>query len=259
MELSCVAYCGKASEIDNWTCPTCKRLHDIDYHHYIVNKHTDIFLAILTESTANGKTLHIAFRGTEDTINWVENFEAWQETYHEWPDTKVHRGFAKAYKSVRNEIHQEVSQLIHKGGITNVHVTGHSLGGAMATLCAVDLRTSGVVSHSLPLGTYTFGEPRVGDSAFKNLVDRTVDYHYRVVHYADLVPHVPAEKHMVGHYHHSPREIWYNEAFTDFRTCDGSGEDPTCSNTKANWLKHPEFAVHCHTHYFGIHTSTCVC
>jgi hypothetical protein len=41
-------------------------------------------------------------------------------------------------------------------------ITGHSLGGALAVLCAHILQAEGWTVHSV----YTFGQPRVGDRAF---------------------------------------------------------------------------------------------
>lgn len=45
-------------------------------------------------------------------------------------------------------------------------VTGHSLGGALATHALVALTSNGVKVDSF----YSFGSPRVGDTAFFNFV-----------------------------------------------------------------------------------------
>jgi predicted lipase len=82
-------------------------------------------------------------------------------------------------------------------------VTGHSLGGSIAALCALDLVLSDVVSSN-SLTLYTFGEPRVGNPAFAAAMDKFVPRSYRVVHSADLVPHVPPSDIIVAEYlHHS--------------------------------------------------------
>lgn len=71
-----------------------------------------------------------------------------------------------------------------------IHVTGHSLGAAIAALCAFDLYDNG---YNI-VEVYTFGQPRVGDATFaKNYNERFDGYSYRVVHYADIVPHLPPE------------------------------------------------------------------
>lgn len=71
-----------------------------------------------------------------------------------------------------------------------VWITGHSLGGALATMAAARLIGDGVLEPEEIAGVYTFGQPRVGDAAFAH------DYalagrHFRVVHDNDVVTRVP--------------------------------------------------------------------
>lgn len=79
---------------------------------------------------------------------------------------------------------------------------------------------------------YTFGEPRVGNTAFADSVISLEIPHTRVVHYRDIVPHVPP--HLMG-FHHSPQEIWYNsEDSSHYVECsETDGEDNACS--KSEW------------------------
>jgi hypothetical protein len=49
-----------------------------------------------------------------------------------------------------------------------------------------------------------------------------------VVHYADIVPHLPPK---LLSFVHVPTEVWYDEPSTSYKVCDGSGEDPTCSDS----------------------------
>jgi predicted lipase len=124
-------------------------------------------------------------------------------------------------------------------------VTGHSLGGALAAVCALDLSLSGLVDSSV-LKLYTFGEPRVGDKLFAAAVDIAVPNAYRVVHWEDIVPHLPPEDAVIEHYLHHEHEIWYNEAFTSFTTCTGN-EDPNCSDSTNPLTRN----VPDHLHYFN--------
>jgi predicted lipase len=50
---------------------------------------------------------------------------------------------------------------------------------------------------------YTFGQPRVGNDAYETTYSQLVN-EYRVVHYADIVPHLPPE--LLG-FHHVPTEV----------------------------------------------------
>ena len=69
-----------------------------------------------------------------------------------------------------------------------IHRTGHSLGGALATLCALD------VQYNFPdkqVSCYTFGSPKVGNSYFKDSFNKRVPQTYRFVNSADTVPALP--------------------------------------------------------------------
>jgi triacylglycerol lipase len=83
-----------------------------------------------------------------------------------------------------------------------VWFAGHSLGGAMATLCAVRCRLSQIPSE--PQAIFTYGSPRVGD---RKLVNFLKIRHYRWVNNNDIVPRVPPR--WLG-YRHMGREIYLN-------------------------------------------------
>jgi predicted lipase len=57
-------------------------------------------------------------------------------------------------------------------------------------------------SHSV-VTFYTYGQPRVGNAAYASTFAGLVS-EYRVVHYADIVPHLPPE--VLG-FHHVPTEV----------------------------------------------------
>ncbi|GAB4822203.1 hypothetical protein N2152v2_009249 [Parachlorella kessleri] len=68
------------------------------------------------------------------------------------------------------------------------HLTGHSLGGAMASLAAVELQQRWPSSS---LQVYTYGQPRVGNRAFAAEYDALVKDHWSVICDQDPVPRVP--------------------------------------------------------------------
>ena len=72
---------------------------------------------------------------------------------------------------------------------TSVIVTGHSLGGALATLCAVDVQYN--FSSKAALSVYTFGAPRVGNHGFRESFNRRVPASDRFFYGMDLVPALP--------------------------------------------------------------------
>jgi predicted lipase len=70
-------------------------------------------------------------------------------------------------------------------------VTGHSLGGALATHATAQLLVAGINVEQF----YTYGSPRVGDSKFTswfdNLLSQKTNNKARVTHGRDPVPHLP--------------------------------------------------------------------
>lgn len=137
--------------------------------------------------------MYVIFRGSGQDADWDTNI-ALQQTqgypYDDNPQTNVqiHEGFSTAYFSVRDAIHQYCSNLGEK---TTLIVTGHSLGGALATLCALDLQFKFFSSASDRISLYTFGSPRVGNSDFRQSFNRRVPNSYRLINGMDIVPAVP--------------------------------------------------------------------
>ena len=84
-------------------------------------------------------------------------------------------------------------------------VTGHSLGGAMASLAATTISKLGYMSPD-KIKLITFGEPRVGDADYASAVDTLIPYVYRIIHAHDIVPHVPPRG-LYGYIHHKG-EVW---------------------------------------------------
>ena len=82
-------------------------------------------------------------------------------------------------------------------------VAGHSLGGAMATIAALELQ----LKYNKVTALYAFGCPRIGNENYAHFVDLKINDRFRVVHNRDLVPHLPPET--FGFYHIA-QEIFYN-------------------------------------------------
>ena len=83
----------------------------------------------------------------------------------------------------------EAQKLLALHRDAKIFVTGYSLGSALATIGALDLKT--IFGHVDQL--YTFGEPRIGNEAFADFVTRSITERFRIIHYADIVPHLPPQ------------------------------------------------------------------
>jgi len=140
---------------------------------------------------------------------------------------KFTRDFLSAYQQVRDTIHQDVIAIQKKYPNIPIKVTGHSLGGACSVLCAFDLVDSKLISSD-KISVVNIGQPRVGDQNFATAYNKHIGSSYRVVNARDLVPHVPPQ--LFG-FEHSSTEIWFSTNYTNFTICDGSGEDPNCSDS----------------------------
>ena len=121
----------------------------------------------------------LAFRGTASLEDWMTDGRAVQVKSAAYPG-QVHSGFAAALEV----IWPGLQPLVPAG--RPLFVTGHSLGGALATLAAVRLLDAGCDVRAV----YTYGSPRVGDLDF---YDGYRPMTYRFVNNDDIVPHVPME------------------------------------------------------------------
>lgn len=128
----------------------------------------------------------IMFRGTQYLADWLTNVNI--GVSRSASGQAIHDGFNMTFKTMEPKLKEFVASLI-KNNITQVHCVGHSLGGALATICADWLRSSYRIKSYL----YTFGSPRVGLIGFADLCTRRVgaDRIFRVYHKTDIVPCIP--------------------------------------------------------------------
>ena len=144
----------------------------------------------------------LAFRGSQEPKDWLTNMTTQLRDFTICKDGvttvssykgRVHTGFFLAWaiieRSVLSQIYKWRSQLQAKGKpLPPLYITGHSLGGALATMAAAALSDNGVNVA----GVYTFGQPRVGDRTFAGQLDRhTNGKVFRFINNNDIVPHVP--------------------------------------------------------------------
>src|SRR5207249_4492483 len=89
-------------------------------------------------------------------------------------------------------VSEQLDRLLHaKSPGQKLWLTGHSLGGALATLAAAHLGRDAVQ------GLYTYGCPRVGDVKFTSVLPEAS--HFRFVHRRDWVVEQPPE--FLGYVH----------------------------------------------------------
>lgn len=128
----------------------------------------------------------LAFRGSGSVVDWVSDFIAEQTPYRPVKNVGLtHKGFTDIYMSTRSQIFDIMKQL---PADIPLFITGHSLGGALATLAAMDLANNSAFTSPI---IYTFGAPRIGDPKFVQSYNAIVDTHWRFQNEFDIVPHLP--------------------------------------------------------------------
>ncbi|HWO98691.1 MAG TPA: lipase family protein [Bacillus sp. (in: firmicutes)] len=132
----------------------------------------------------------VAFRGTQSDTDWISDLRYGQVPYPYVKNAgKVHSGFMDVYKSCRGELMNVLKNLSPSKPI---FITGHSLGGALATLHALDTAVNLEGDRSIVM--VNFGSPRVGDPDFVYQYKQYLPYSIRYVNSVDLVPFVPLRK-----------------------------------------------------------------
>lgn len=112
------------------------------------------------------------------------------------PFGQIHSGFASALAVAWNAIRQSLREF-HTNN-QRIWLSGHSLGGALATLAAAALLRED--PHTPIGGVYTFGQPRVGDETFQHQFNtRLGNRTFRFVHHQDIITRLPPK---TFGYHH---------------------------------------------------------
>lgn len=128
----------------------------------------------------------LAFRGTQNVLNFMTSVNV---RLMPGLGGNVHQGFMHAWATLRGPVTALLDRW-HTPGHA-LWLTGHSLGGALATLAAADFKGQGRPVQQV----MTFGAPRVGDATFAQAYQLPT---IRFVNHHDPVPWVPPHLQHVG-------------------------------------------------------------
>jgi hypothetical protein len=139
----------------------------------------------------------LAFRGTEPTslINWLTDADTTKYVFGQ-DSGHVHSGFFANVEALWADIVELIDPAL-RNGMEELYITGHSLGGAMAVVTAARIFESDgddryATWKAAVRGVYTYGQPIVGDEAFKATFEpRFGKFLYRHVYDHDVVPCLP--------------------------------------------------------------------
>ncbi|KAG7344317.1 putative lipase [Nitzschia inconspicua] len=183
----------------------------------------------------------------------------------------IHEGFQDAYNQIRKQIFDLLVPVLHRQvakaatasstsvasseplALPKIYCTGHSLGGSLAQIFALDLASncefgfrslsrgdlaaqqndrpddliiaSTVASTTAqkkeqirylqpPIAVYTFGQPRVGNKAFAKLYKQRVPHTFRVVNEGDAITAIPNYLCCGGVYKHAGLEVILDQGMT---------------------------------------------
>jgi len=162
-------------------------------------RHVDAFTtpAFTGFIASDDDAAYVVFRGTtldhhsgdlfQRTLQaWLANLDFAQV---EEGGAMVHRGYARELDGVDDLLLEMVRD--HALGGKPVYVTGHSAGGALATLAARRLHAAGAPVRA----AVVFSAPRVGDRHFAASYPIPL---LRIEHRHDLIPHLPLPPSLAG-------------------------------------------------------------
>ncbi|KAI8897178.1 Alpha/Beta hydrolase protein [Globomyces pollinis-pini] len=216
------------------------------------------------------KIVIASFRGSSNVQNWLNNIQVWISSVDDWgvvtpalledgnklvpSKAKVHAGFEKGYLSIRTEIQRCVQSLAVKYPTYKIIFTGHSLGGALATMAAADFVENFGVSYGDRISLYTYGQPRVGNREWAEYVQKLpfASRMYRIQHRRDIVVQFPAQ---VMKYVHSGHQYTLSEDNKTTRACKTSGpagESKACLKDDRRLL-----GIATHTTYYNYKSKGC--
>ena len=154
-------------------------------------------------------TVVISFRGTASASNLFADLQVWRTRHPKdvgqpllGTAPMVHFGFQKAYTSnnFNDRLLNKVMHILNRcqqartdtaslnRPPVKVYLTGHSLGGALAILCAYDIATrTPCAEYDIDTSCYTFGAPRVGNHAFARLYNNKVPDTWTMINSDDVI------------------------------------------------------------------------
>ena len=127
----------------------------------------------------------VIFCGTEGWPDIYDNMKYWKiEMPENWFGVKVkaYDGICEQYAKIRDIVHERIKD------DDEIIVTGHSLGGALATICSGDLRNN---YPDKDISCASFASPRVGGFSFVARFNCLMPENLRFVYEADPVPKYP--------------------------------------------------------------------
>ncbi|TDL18414.1 alpha/beta-hydrolase [Rickenella mellea] len=186
----------------------------------------------------------VAFEGTETPEEWIVDDARWPlvtldprlsagNNFQSYATL----GFQDAWAVFADLVLKAVTALVNtpnpNAPVKRIQVTGHSLGGAIASFSALHMSLN---FPKIPVQLTTYATPRIGSPDLaawvrKNLGNNTIF----TVHQRDPFAHAPPLDWFFSQYSHVSYELWNSTSIPSTVLCSGL-ENPSCSDSLIFWF-----------------------
>lgn len=152
-------------------------------------------------ATWDDQVVVISFRGSEKKIaDWLGNLTLVSNDTGSENYGKVHKGFYDGFKRVESAVRSCLDEANANGKV--IHLTGHSLGGALAVVAGAELREGYPEARFC---FHTFGQPKVGRDPLAAFYRQHFEgRYYRFRNNDDIVTRIPPN------YWHFGELFWFD-------------------------------------------------
>jgi hypothetical protein len=133
----------------------------------------------------NNTSIDICFKGTTNIANVCSNIQILLKSYN---NIKVHNGFLNQYLILKNKLFNNIDNIIKNNNISEISLSGHSSGGAIANIASIDFCKK---YNDISIKCVTFGSPKVGNKNFVDEYNKYVKDSYRIVNKNDIIEYFP--------------------------------------------------------------------
>ena len=154
-----------------------------------------VSIGLILQAPATGDAV-VAIRGTQGIDEWLQDarFDAVKCPFLPGAG-KTEDGFTSMYNSLATSVAPgspsvttALATLPWVRNVNSLTICGHSLGGALATLLALDVAANSNFRNPI---VYTYASPCTGDDSFVDTYNQVVPNTTRIANRADVVPLLP--------------------------------------------------------------------